>query len=115
MTKNTDQDTPVKQRGNEENISANNENYSKGEHPNSKANLKPFPKGVSGNPLGRPHKFVKLAEALKEYSEKHVKLSIYGNSTYREEVLERIWCKAKEGDMQCIQLLAALGCLDGKD
>ena len=62
MTKNTDQDTPVKQRGNEENISANNENYSKGEHPNSKANLKPFPKGVSGNPLGRPHKFVKLTD-----------------------------------------------------
>jgi len=104
-----------KQTDNRKDFSGINENYSRGEHPKSQANLKPFPKGMSGNPLGRPHKFVKLAEALKEYSEKHVKLSIYGNSTYREEVLERIWCKAKEGDMQCIQLLAALGCLDGKD
>ena len=104
-----------KQEENNESFSGINENYSRGEHPSSQANLKPFPKGLSGNPLGRPHKFVKLAEALKEYSEKHVKLSIYGNSTYREEVLERIWYKAKEGDMQCIQLLATLGCLDGKD
>ena len=104
-----------KQTDNRKDFSGINENYSRGEHPKSQANLKPFPKGMSGNPLGRPHKFVKLAEALKEYSEKHVKLSIYGNSTYREEVLERIWYKAKEGDMQCIQLLAALGCLDGKD
>ena len=104
-----------KQEENNESFSGINENYSRGEHPKSQANLKPFPKGMSGNPLGRPHKFVKLAEALKEYSEKHVKLSIYGNSTYREEVLERIWYKAKEGDMQCIQLLATLGCLDGKD
>ena len=104
-----------KQTDNRKDFSGINENYSRGEHPKSQANLKPFPKGMSGNPLGRPHKFVKLAEALKEYSEKHVKLSIYGNSTYREEVLERIWYKAKEGDMQCIQLLATLGCLDGKD
>ena len=112
----TNDETNVdKQTDNRKDFSGINENYSRGEHPKSQANLKPFPKGMSGNPLGRPHKFVKLAEALKEYSEKHVKLSIYGNSTYREEVLERIWCKAKEGDMQCIQLLAALGCLDGKD
>ena len=104
-----------KQCDNNESLSGINENYSRGENPKSQANLKPFPKGMSGNPLGRPHKFVKLAEALKEYSEKHEELSIYGNSTYREEVLERIWYKAKEGDMQCIQLLAALGCLDGKD
>ena len=104
-----------KQTDNRKDFSGINENYSRGEHPKSQANLKPFPKGMSGNPLGRPHKFVKLAEALKEYSEKHVKLSIYGNSTYREEALERIWYKAKEGDMQCIQLLATLGCLDGKD
>ena len=34
----------------------NNENeeiqYTSGNHPNSRANLTPFPKGVSGNPLG---------------------------------------------------------------
>ena len=104
-----------KQEENNESFSGINENYSRGEHPKSQANLKPFPKGMSGNPLGRPLKFVKLAEALRKYSEKHEEYSIYGSSTYREEVLERIWYKAKEGDMQCIQLLATLGCLDGKD
>ena len=104
-----------KQMDNRKDFSGINENFSRGEHPSSQANLKPFPKGMSGNPLGRPHKFVKLAEALEKYSEKHEEYSIYGNSTYREEVLERIWYKAKEGDMQCIQLLAVLGCLDGKD
>ena len=50
-----------KQTDNRIDFSGINGNYSRGEHPNSQANLKPFPKGMSGNPLGRPHKFVKLA------------------------------------------------------
>ena len=48
-----------------ERFTAYNENeYERGFHPNSLKNLKPFPKGVSGNPLGKPHKHTKLAEAL---------------------------------------------------
>ena len=66
-----DKNMTAKQRENQEDFSGINENNSRGEHPKSQANLKPFPKGMSGNPLGRPHKFVKLAEALRKYSEKH--------------------------------------------
>ena len=36
----------------------------RGKHPNSRANLKEWEKGESGNPSGRPHKFVKLKKSL---------------------------------------------------
>ena len=95
--------------------------YSRGEHPNSLKNLKPFPKGVSGNPLGKPHKYTKLAESLSKLSTNKVIIekwngvnyeSIETNKTNKDIVLETIWNKARLGDIKYIQLLAYLGCLD---
>ena len=92
---------------------ANNEKYLKGRHPNSKKNLKKFPKGVSGNVMGRPKTFDKLGKTLKKMQDEIVtdwRKEELG--TRRELVLERIWRDAQDGDMKKIQLLAWLGCLD---
>ena len=96
--------------------------FQRGNHPNSRANLKPFPKGVSGNPLGRPHKYHKLADALLALADNkvtnqewdgHGYVTIETNVTWREDVLKTIWSHARSGDIKFIQLLAYLGCLDG--
>ena len=100
----------------EENISAfSDSEYTRGEHPNSLKNLKPFPKGVSGNPMGKPHRYQRLAECLNVVGDKEVinYLNEPVGYTYREGVLKKIWEKANQGDIKFIQLLAYLGCLDG--
>ena len=95
--------------------------YSRGEHPNSLKNLKPFPKGVSGNPLGKPHKYTKLAESLSKLGTKKIIMEKWNGSKYerietdktnRDVVLERIWSEARAGNIKYVQLLAYLGCLD---
>ena len=116
MIKNEDSDNLTNVNKDDDNISAfNDSEYTRGEHPNSLKNLKPFPKGVSGNPLGKPHKFQKLAENLNKIGDKEVE-DWYDEPkgyTYREGVLEKVWKKAHQGDIKFIQLLAYLGCLDG--
>ena len=95
--------------------------YSRGEHPNSLKNLKPFPKGVSGNPFGKPHKYTKLAETLSKLGTKKVIIEKWNGTKYeraktdktnKDVVLDTIWAKAKSGDIKYVQLLACLGCLD---
>ncbi len=105
-----------------ENISDIKESeYSRGKHPNSLKNLKPFPKGVSGNPLGKPHKYTKLAETLSKLGTKKVIIEKWNGTKYervktdktnKDVVLDTIWAKAKTGDIKYVQLLAYLGCLD---
>tara|TARA_Y100000768_G_scaffold365414_1_gene326690 strand:- start:276 stop:650 length:375 start_codon:yes stop_codon:yes gene_type:complete len=95
--------------------------YEQGSHPNSLKNLKPFPKGVSGNPFGKPHKYTKLAETLSKLGNKKVIIEKWNGTKYervktdktnKDVVLDTIWAKAKTGDIKYVQLLAYLGCLD---
>ena len=41
-------------------------------------------------------------------------MNIEGDDTYREEVLEVIWQRARDGNIKYVELLAQLGCLDAK-
>ena len=103
-------------------VTAFSENeFERGEHPNSLKNLKPFPKGTSGNPLGKPHKYTKLAESLSKLGSNKVFEEKWNGSeyetietdkTWKENVLETVWAKARMGDIKFVQLLAYLGCLD---
>ena len=108
---------PDKQRENLDNISANNETDMRGKHPNSMANLKPFPKGVSGNPLGRPSKMEGLKRELNKIGDEVYDLfdNDIVDKTKRETVLHQIWKMAIYGDMRSINLLVELGCLNEKD
>ena len=92
----------------------NSETHKKGHNPNSLANLKPYPKGVSGNPDGRPKKYVKLAKALDRVGKKTTSWN-EPNQTFKDAVLDKIWTQAyMYGSVPHIKMLAELGCLDDK-
>ena len=89
--------------------------YSWGRHPNSIKALQKhqYPKGVSGNVLGRKPTFEVLGKHLQKLGEE-VTYNYHKESqgSRKEQVLKRIWFDAIRGDWRKIQLLAWLGCLD---
>ena len=109
--------TPSKTEENDTNSTKNKEvEYDWGKHPNSVKALKKhqYPKGVSGNIMGRKPTFESLAKQLKDMGADEV-MNWNGKEskgTKKQLVLERIWKDAMMGDMKKIQLLAWLGCLD---
>ena len=100
----------------DENIPNNREEeYEWGKHPNSLKALKKnqFPKGVSGNVMGKKPTFESLAKQLKKLGEEETfDYNKDSQGTRKEQVLLKIWFGAIRGDMKKIQLLAWLGCLD---
>ena len=112
--------TPIEQEQNDENIPKNREDadvqeFEWGKHPNSLKALKKnqYPKGTSGNVLGRPFKFENLAKELKKLGDEETfDYNKESQGTRKEQVLKRIWYDAVRGNDKKIQLLAWLGCLD---
>ena len=96
------------------------EKHEQGKHPNSIANLKPYGKGVSGNPGGRQKKFKNLKKALDRWGEEEIVYDLWeipsatDGETLKEQVIFAIWDKARRGNVRCIEILAQLGCLDDK-
>tara|TARA_B100000700_G_C14580556_1_gene639964 strand:- start:110 stop:436 length:327 start_codon:yes stop_codon:yes gene_type:complete len=105
-----------KQREKSKEISGNRDSYKRGENPKSLANLKPFVPGVSGNPAGRPVKYEALKRQLNKLGDEEI-TDFMGEKLgkRRDIVLKQIWKESMNGDMKFIQLLAELGCLDGKN
>tara|TARA_Y100001970_G_C13769134_1_gene619630 strand:- start:86 stop:481 length:396 start_codon:yes stop_codon:yes gene_type:complete len=115
-----------KNRIKEDNITESSE---RGKNPNSLNNLKPFPKGISGNPTGKPSNknfkkalndignriddkpkeidpLLDIGMEIEPYTPK------WDKRTYREKVLDRIWHEAISGDIKFIEYLRKYGCLD---
>ena len=95
------------------------EKHEHGKHPNSIANLKPYGKGVSGNPGGRQKKFKNLKKALDRWGEEAMNYDFWdvppdSAVTMKDQVHWRIWHKARQGCNKSIEILAKLGCLDEK-
>ena len=91
-------------------------NSERGKHPNSQKAIKKyqFKKGESGNIMGRPKTFDKLAKALNKLGEEHTDDWIRNKDlgSRKSQVHKRIWDEAIGGDIKYVQILAQLGCLD---
>ena len=109
------QTSPDAKKSNENLTNNKEDEYAHGKHPNSIKALKKhqYPKGMSGNVLGRKPKFDALGKELQKLGEQETfKYNNESMGTRKQQVLERIWYDAIRGDMKKIQLLAWLGCLD---
>ena len=105
-----------KQAEKEQSFTGSTENYSRGENPNSRANLKHWKKGESGNPSGRSTKYQKVGKTLNKVLDEPFNY-IYENDgiSRRERILSRFVEKAEDGSLSHFQFLAELGCFDRDD
>ena len=86
---------------------------------NFEYHLKPFKKGESGNPGGRSSKYIKLKKALDRWGNEEIPYDFWDMppdeaTTMKEQVLYKIWDRARHGNLRCMEILAQLGCLDDK-
>lgn len=75
-------------------------------------NLKPFQKGVSGNPRGRPKGSLNMSTRIRNYLESKQKLSYKGQDWQGEpaDLIIRVYTeKAIEGDIKAATWLAKFG------
>ncbi len=97
------------------------ENDGRGQNPASKANLKPFQKGQSGNPGGKRLKGQEFIDALIEHGktidQKHNinyssgTESISDEGSYNFQIVDKVWKRARQGELPYIRLLNELGAL----
>ena len=93
----------------------------RGKNPSSKANLKPFQKGESGNPGGKRLKGQEFIDALIEHGktidQKHNinyssgTESISDEGSYNFQIVDKVWNRARDGELPYIRLLNELGAL----
>lgn len=81
--------------------------YPPGKHPNQLAGLRPWPKGVSGNPAGKPKGTVHLTTMLKRYLECKGDFKMPDGSKrklkYGEGIVLKLITKALKGDNVAIR------------
>ena len=104
----------VKNRANNEDSLSEHRKVGRGQNPASQANLKPFEKGVSGNPGGRSQKNESFIEALREYGRRDYidHWDIVNDHSNAEELVRNIWEEANNNNYQAIRLLLDLGVVD---
>ena len=101
--------------------SQSSEKGGRGKNPSSKANLKPFQKGESGNPGGKRLKGQEFIDALIEHGktidQKHNinyssgTESISDEGSYNFQIVDKVWKRARQGELPYIRLLNELGAL----
>ncbi len=69
-------------------------------------NLKPFKKGQSGNPKGRPKKGSAIADILNSIGDESVIMKDGKPITKREAVLRKIYSEAIKGSMAAVNFIA---------